>query len=344
MIEVTYEEVFSIEHLLDAGKKCCRNVRWKSSTQMFELTLLTWVATLRKGLLDGTYKAKQYAEFDIMERGKLRHIKALHIADRCVQKCLVEYFLKPLLVPKLIYDNSANIKGKGTEFAIKRLKQHLAHHYKKHGRKGGILIIDYHDYFASIDHDILLKRLKQDIKDPRLYEVTKNHIDSYSGNKGLGLGSETSQILAVYYPNPIDHYIKEHLHIEGYGRYMDDCYLIHENIEYLEFCKKMVEIQSRELGLTLNAKTKIYKLDGGFKYLKKRFFITETGKIVTRLERRNVKRRRQTIKKMFLKNVPVEECANSYECWRGYAKHYNSYHTVVEMDKLFLNCSQNTGG
>jgi len=54
------------------------------------------------------------------------------------------------------------------------------------------------------------------------------------GNKGLGLGSQVSQISAVFYPNSVDHFIKDKLGIKTYGRYMDDGYIIHNNIKELK--------------------------------------------------------------------------------------------------------------
>ena len=48
-----------------------------------------------------------------------------------------------------------------------------------------------------------------------------------SEEKGLGIGNMTSQILAVFYLNDMDHYIKEVLKIKYYVRYMDDFLLFH---------------------------------------------------------------------------------------------------------------------
>jgi len=336
----TFEEVFSFKNLYESAKSCCKGVRWKNSTQVFEINAARFAAQLHKDILNGTYKAKKYNEFDIIERGKLRHIKAMHIIDRCVQKCLCDYYLKPLLVPKLIYDNAASIKGRGTEYAIKRFRKHLTYHLKKHGKNGGILLADYHDYFGSVNHECLLNMLRKDISDDRLYEITKSHIESYDGDSGLGLGSETSQILSVYYVNSIDHYIKEKLHIKGYGRYMDDFYLIHNDIEYLKYCRSEIERLSKELGLTLNSKTKIVKLTEGFTFLKKRFYITDTNKIITRLSRKNVRKRREVIRKMFRLSLDIEEIQISFICWKGYASHYDTYYTILKMEEYFNKCSE----
>lgn len=329
---ITFDEVFTLDHLFTCAKACCKGVRWKCSTQLFEIEMPCWVHNLYKDLHNGKYKSKGFTEFDILERGKHRHIKAVHISERCVQKCLCRYYLIPLLTPKLIFDNSANVKGRGTDFAIKRLKQQLVHHYRKYGRQGGVLIMDYHDYFGTINHKILLGMLRNDIQDDRLFSLVEMFVGCFDGEIGLGLGSEVSQILAVYYVNKIDHFVKERLRIKGYGRYMDDSIIIHEDINYLYECEKAIRDYSAQFGLTLNSRTVIVPLTHGFTYLKKRFRITETGKILIKISRKNITKERQKIKKHASKGI---DGSQSHQCWRGFALHYNSYNTVNNMDELY---------
>lgn len=270
----------------------------------------------------------------------MRFIQSVHISERTVQKCLNNYGIKPLIEPRLIYDNGASRKGKGTEFAIKRLRKHLASHYRRHGLKGGILIMDIHDYFNSIPHDRLLPMMRKAIKDDELYEQAKYFIDAF-GDTGLGLGSELSQIAAIYYPNGIDHFVKEKLHIKGYGRYMDDMYLIHEDIDYLKHCWHEVEKELDKLGLSLNPKTQIIRFDKGesFHFMKRRFRITETGRVLTRLERRNVTRRRRVLKRQRKAltdgRANYDSISQSYQSWRGYALKWDSRKTVSNMDNIY---------
>lgn len=49
-------------------------------------------------------------------------------------------------------------------------------------------------------------------------------------------------------PNRLDHVIKQELGIKGYGRYMDDGYLIHEDTAYLEKCLEQIKEVCAELG------------------------------------------------------------------------------------------------
>lgn len=335
-----YEKISDFGNLLEAANACGNGVRWKASVQAFEITKLRQVAKLKKELKDGSYKSKGFHEFTINERGKTRRIQSVHISERCVQKSLCNNVMKPVITPKLIYDNSASLKGKGTEFALNRLKCHLERHYRKHGRKGGILTIDFKNYFGSIDHDKLLALLKGTFPDEKVYEFLTQFVTAF--DEGLGLGSEISQISAIYFPSEIDHLAKERLRIKGYGRYMDDSYLIHEDIDHLRHCLDEIEKACEAKGITVNRKrTTITPLTKGFTFLKKRVYLEPSGRVSIRLTRKNITARRRKLRhqKESLINgkITMETIAQSYQSWRGYAAKYDSHDTIKSMDKLYYN-------
>ena len=340
---LTFDEVFTFEHLYDSAHECCNAVRWKASTQLFESSMLIWVARLKDELDRGVYRSKGFNHFTIVERGKARHIQSIHISERTVQKCLVRYCLRPLIMPKLITSNHATLPDHGTETALKELREHLRWWYARHGRNGGILVMDYHDYFGSIRHDRLKGMYRKLDIDDRLYEITSYFIDCFDGDAGLGLGSEISQISAVYYVNSIDHFLKDAMGFHCYSRYMDDSYLIGD-LDDLELARACIETLSRDLGLRLNQKaTKITRLDGGsFKYLKKRVFISETGKIVMRLDRSNITRERKRIKenarKLAAGEITQETEQQSWQSWKSYASKINAHNTVQRMSAYREEC------
>ena len=77
----------------------------------------------------------------------------------------------------------------------------------------------------------------------------------------------SSQVLAIFYLNDLDHYIKEELKIKYYIRYQDDFLLFHESKEYLKEClEKIREFLVKEK-LVLNRKTRIYKNTNNFIFL-----------------------------------------------------------------------------
>lgn len=340
--DVNYNVLLDYGYLLNMAHKCANGVRWKPSVQRFEINKLRWVSSIYNDLKERNFQTRGFYEFYIKERGKTRFIQSVHISERTVQKALTNGALKPIILPKLVYDNSASVKGKGTEFAIKRLKQHLARHYRKYGREGGILVMDYKNYFASISHKKLKEQLRKYIKDDELYEFTLKFIDCYENDKGIGLGSEVSQIFAICFPNIIDHYFQNQKEIESFARFMDDSYCISYNLDELRRLRKIIIDLANDLELEINKKRlQIIKFNGGsFTYLKKRFYLNENGKVIVRLSREAIVRQRRKMKKQkkLLDNnkFDIEHIRLSYIAWRGMAKKYNSYLTINNMDKLYV--------
>lgn len=184
----SFEQVFSYENLYKAGLACCKGVRWKCSTQRYLASLSENTARTRKALMDGTWKTMGFHEFDIMERGKLRHIRSVHISERVVQRCLCDNALVPLFSSAFIYDNAASLKGKGIDFAMDRMNRHLQRHYRKHGMQGGILVFDFTDYFNSAPQEPIHRENRRRLYDERVRERAEIFMADF-GERGFGLGS-----------------------------------------------------------------------------------------------------------------------------------------------------------
>ena len=138
-----FETVFSFERLYESYRASVRGVGWKASTQRYKAASLANVTKTHEELIAGRYRSKGFYEFDIVERGKPRHIRSVHISERVVQRCLCDYCLVPMLSRSFIYDNGASLRGKGYDFAVSRVTHFLAEHYRKHGREGYVLVFDF---------------------------------------------------------------------------------------------------------------------------------------------------------------------------------------------------------
>ena len=327
------------ETLLNATNKTAKGITWKNSTQSYMLKRLIWVSNTTNQINDRTYKPKKYNEFTIHERGKPRLIRACHISDRVVQKAFNETVLRPKIEPRLIYDNGASQKGKGTDFSLKRLKVYLQKFYRKHGNNGYVLLIDFKNYFANIDKDILLNKLSKILTEDEL-ELMKVFLQNdYSG---LGLGSEVNQTCAIFYANDLDHFIKEKLKIKYHGRHMDDSYLIHHDKAYLEYCLNEIKNICNRDGIILNErKCKIINLKSdNLNFLKKQIRLTETGKIIMRPIKKNYTRRTHRLvelSKLRAKGIISKDDIDiSYQSWRGFIVKYNvPYYMLKRLDTLY---------
>lgn len=336
---LTLERIADMDALYDAAMKSRRGVSWKASVQGYCLHVLGNVYKARQDLLNGEDIRRGFHEFDLIERGKLRHISSVHFSERVVHKSLSQNALVPAIMPTLTAGNSANMKGRGVDYAIARLKNQLARHYRRHGTDGYVLLVDFSDYFARIDHDAAKRLVMKALDDERLVALTNSLIDA-CGDVGLGLGSEPNQILAVALPSPIDHWAEEMAGLEATGRYMDDSYYIDMSKDKLKLVLACIEILCDDLGITINKKkTRIVKLSRGFRFLKKRFYYGPTGKVVVRPSREAITRERRKLKAMRRMldrgEITLRQINQSYQSWRGGMLRLDAHETVLSMDRLY---------
>ncbi len=335
-----FDKVFTFDNLYNAYKKSVLGVGWKASSQKFKNKAFYNVAQLYKQLHEGTYKSRGFYEFDIVERGKKRHIKSVHISERVVQRCLCDNCLIPILSKSFIYDNAASLKGKGITFSRNRMVRHLTQYYLKNGHEGYILTFDFSKYFDNIDHEQMKKIIHSSGMDERLEKLTFHFIDCF-GDVGLGLGSQVSQISALALPNELDHYIKEQLHIKFYGRYMDDGYLIHQDKAYLVYCLEEIKSICSRLGIIINdKKTQIIRLKKGAIFLKVHYYLTETGRIIKKYYKKNIvtmRRKLKTFKTWLGEKFTIEDIRTSFNSWMGFIKTQNAHRSIFKMCRLYSN-------
>lgn len=334
-----FDWVFSYEHLYHSYKMCRRNVGWKASVQKYITNAPINVYQTWQRLQAGKYHTSGFFEFDIMERGKKRHIRSVTIGERIVQRCLCDYALVPVLGRTYIYDNGASMANKGYSFAVDRLCQHLRQHYRKHGTEGYVLLFDFSKFFDRVSHRVVKAVLHKEFSDERIIKLTEHFIDAF-GDVGLGLGSQISQVLALASANRLDHYIQEQCRIGSYGRYMDDGYLIHPSKEYLQKCLEGIRRICEELEITLNEKkTQVVKLSRGFTFLKVRFFLLPGGRIVRKIYHCSVTRMRRKLKSyqrfVAAGKMTMDDVYQSWQSWKAYASNFNAWHTIQSMAALY---------
>ena len=107
---------------------------------------------------------------------------------------------------------------------------------KNNKRNFYVLKCDIKKFFNSLDQQILIRILKQKIKDKNFLQLIDQIISSFrkTENKGIPLGNLTSQWFANIYLNELDQFIKHKLEIEYYIRYTDDFVILDENKEKLQ--------------------------------------------------------------------------------------------------------------
>lgn len=359
-----FNNAIKMQNFCNSVPKCKKGVIWKGTVQNYDNHAITETYEAYSSLHDGKMpRIIIQNKMTLNERGKERIIVPVEIHDRMVQRVLCDNALLPVISKKLIYENGASLKDKGVEFSRDILNRYLKEAVKKYGTDFYALVFDFHDYFGSIPHMTCLNVLSTNFIDKYIKGLTMAIIKSYEKHEierlddidlkdkqmqklknnelaGICLGSQVSQIMALVVPNELDHYIKDECGIHMYIRHMDDGVMLSDNKETLhKICKQMKEICTK-LGLQFNEKkTHIVKVSKGFKFLKMKYRVTESGKIVRTLTRPGIVRMRRKLKR-FRRLVDegkmlLDDVYNSVQSWFSHAEAAMSYHARKNMMKLY---------
>ena len=332
--------VFTYGKLYKSGKECCRGVRWKNSAQRFEMHLFSGTAVRRNMLISGRWKPGGYVHFTLSERGKTRPIDAPRIQDRQIHKTYTQEVLLPLYLPSMIWNNGASLPGKGFEFSKRELRRDLRRHYRKYGRNGSIILLDFKQFFPSVSHEMVFQRHNRYILDTDLRLVGDNIVNTVPGGKGLPLGVEPSQAEMIAFPSALDNFIKCQLSVKSAGHYMDDYYVIVPPGKDPKAIMRLIVERAKTLRLTISAsKSRIIPLTKPFKYCKAKYMLTETGRVIVNGNRDGVKRARRKIKafKSKLRNseMTYEDLWTSVNGILAYFESYNDHRRILKLRRLF---------
>lgn len=368
-------EIFDGNVLYESFLKAKQGSDWKPQVQRFEMNLLFELSELQQEHETGNHVFLPSTEFTLHERGKVRRITGEQIHDRVAKHALCDEILTPAVRKYLIYDNSASIKGRGIDFSRNRLLHHLRRYYTLHGSNDGyILLIDFSKYYDNIRHDRLMEQFEKYIHDERSLNFLRKVIDrskvdvSYMDDeeyercmekvfnslayqdvdkslltgekfmyKHLNIGDQVAQIAGIIYPIPIDNYVKIVKGVKFYGRYMDDSYAIHESKEFLQELLQGIIAIATELGITVNIrKTRICKLSSLWRFLQVQYSLTETGRVIQKINPKRLTCMRRKMKKLV--HILIEK---EFDDWYGswFRNHYRimSKQQRENMDRLYNN-------
>ena len=335
--EIKYENVFTYPNLLSSHLKSRRGKRARETNIKYDSYQKRNLLKLKEKLLDGTYEIRDLYSFTIFEP-KERAIVANQYEDKIVQRCICDYILEPSISHRLIFDNYASQPGKGTDLARERFEENLKKYIKKyHSNKGYILQIDIKSYFASIDRKILSDMVNTLNIDIRCKEIVNMEIYAHEKEsaKGVCIGFQTMQWLAVFYLNGLDHYIKEVLRAKYYGRYMDDLYIMHNDLNTLkDWFNEISKYIKEELKLELNKKSKIRKLSDNILWLGFKYRINDSNAVICRVNKESMCRYLRRLKKYYKElndeRVGYESIVASINSWRAHLMKCTNSTTMIK--------------
>ena len=358
---MTYEEILcDANSLYCAYKASIKGSKWKETVQRFILRFLTYLFEIRDELLNRTLQNGPVGEFLQNERGRIRPITSRCIKDRIVRHVLCDELLLPAVRKKVIYDNGASLKGRGISFSRKRFEVHLRKYYREYGNEGWILFGDFSKFYDNIIHEIAKRELLKLFDDDEFidwlltlifdgfkidvsymtdeeyatcmddlfvkldyWKIPKaEHTSEKWMAKSVDIGDQLSQVIGIYYPYPIDNYVKYVRSQKYYGRYMDDWYIMSPSKEELLDLLADIKAIARALGIHINdKKTRIVKINSTYKYLQIKYTLTKDGKVIKRINPVRVTAMRRKLKKLAVKvesgEALYENVENMFRSWMG---------------------------
>lgn len=244
-----FDVAFSLESLHQGYLEARKNKRGTHACYQFERHLGEQLGALHAALMDDSYRPLPYNTFKVFEP-KPRLIYAPAFRDRVVQHAIYRV-IQPVFDASFIDQSFACRPGKGTHAAADYVQAAL-----QQAPAGSYLLqLDIRKFYYRINRQVLRALIERKIKDQRLVGVMMLFADQ-GEPVGVPIGNLLSQIYALIYLNPMDHFIKRELKVTHYARYVDDFILVGiARDEALSHRAAIVRFLGERLGLELSKST-----------------------------------------------------------------------------------------
>ena len=322
-----FPQIIELENFYAAFTDCSHKKKYNSKLMRLSSRIECIITDIIRGFCDGTWQPGKYYEFECRTEVKRRAISAPGFRDGIAHHA-VDRIVRPLFEKKYIYDLYSNRKGKGQHRAARRVQSFV----RRAANKGTVYVLqcDIHNYYGSIDHEILKEQMKETIKDEKVLDIIYKIIDSFNDDtgKGVPIGALPSQTFANVNMMQFDHYMKESLHIKNYVRFMDDFIIVgNSKAELHRILGEVKWYIETQLKLTLNPKTKIFPGSRGVDFAGYRLFIDH---MLPR--KRNVKGAKIRFKELsFLYRhgkIDIEDVTPRVQSFLGYMEHCKAKETT----------------
>lgn len=246
-----------MQNLLDAWKGFVIGKRLRADVRAFELSLMDHLFELHKELADKTYRHSTYESFVVTDP-KRRLIHKASVRDRILHHALYR-MLYPFFDKTFASDSFSCRDDKGMHRAINRFRAFSNQVSENQTKTCWVLKCDIKQFFASIDHKILIRSLEGYIPDADILALLNVIIGSFETHNmhhvGLPLGNLTSQLFSNIYMNKFDQFVKHMLKMKHYIRYADDFVFLSRDRHELEIIIPIIRsFLLFDLHLTLHPK------------------------------------------------------------------------------------------
>lgn len=240
-----FNTMFTTRRMFAAYYAARKGKRKRADVQIFEASLGANISCLVDEIQNGYYAVSPYKKFVVYEP-KERVIYAPRFRDIVVQHEIYKE-IYPIFDRSFIDQSYACRRGMGTHKAADRAWQ-----YQKQTAGEFYLKMDIRKFFYSIKKHILESLFWKKIKDSKLIQLMVRFME-FEGD-GIPIGNLLSQLYALIYLNPLDHFMKRVLKCKRYVRYADDFIVfgLRDKKECHNLLQKIKDFLWDNLGLELS--------------------------------------------------------------------------------------------
>jgi len=325
------EEILTRENLNKAFKKVKSNNGAPGIDEMSIEEALVWLRENRETLLEelqsGKYKPQPVRRKEIPKPdGGVRKLGIPNVVDRVIQQAIAQ-ILTPIFEPLFIDGSYGYRPHRSAKMAIQKVKEYAEQGYVY------AVEIDLSKYFDTLNHELLMNMVREEVHDKRVIELIKKYLKSGVMENGIIIetkegspqGGPLSPLLANIYLNKFDH------EMEGRGlhviRYADDIVILAKSKRagerLLESSRKYLE---GKLKLTMN--TEKSKVVSVFSFRNFKFLGFALGKgakgVYIRAHAKSLKKAKQKLKQLTSRSqgrniqYVMEKVKEYIQGWLGY--------------------------
>ena len=322
-----YEAYISDDNIRLAIKNACKHKLNRKRFRELHDNPDKYIEWIRKQAIN--YKNDHHTPviiYDGIQRKK-RTIIVPTFREQIVHHMVVN-ILKPIIMKSMYEHSYGSIPDRGATLGAKRIRRWL----KDSKGTRYCLKMDIKKYFDSVPHEIVTRKLAEQIHDQRFLSILLEIVSV--NEKGLPLGFYTSQWLANWYLTGLDHYIKEVLKAPYYIRYMDDMIIFGSNKRKLHKMRQAIaDYLKKYLGLELKGNYQVFPIKSraldfmGFRFYRYR----------TTLRRTILYKACRKAKRLFKKDKPTIYDIKQFMSYLGWFKQTDTYNVFCDRVTRYIN-------
>jgi reverse transcriptase/maturase family protein len=285
---------------------------------------------LLETLKDGSYKPKPVKRVEIPKpNGGKRLLGIPTVIDRMIQQSIVQ-IISPIFEKTFSVYSYGFRPNKNAHQAIEKAKEYYDEGYKY------VVDIDLAKYFDTVNHDMLINMLREEIKDERVIKLIRKYLKSgvmidgiiSATTQGTPQGGNLSPLLSNIYLTKFDKMLESRGH--KFVRYADDCNIYvkskRASLRVMQSCVKFLE---GKLKLKVNQEKSRTGSPLRLKFLGFSLYSMK-GKSGIRPHKENIKRFKERIKELTSRKQ-AKPIAKILENIKVYTTGWLGYYSICDM-------------